>query len=299
MLARADEPAQQDDTSARISALQQQLDQLRVQQAQQQKLLEQKDIAQTQDRVSKDASRHDEMLDITGVSAGYTNGRFYLQSDDGNFVWRPWLHMQFRDVTLDRKDFKTNGDDEVDNGFEMRRMRFGFDGNLFTPDLTYFFNWATVRANGTSNVTGSTGTRVGTVSNNLGGAPLLEEAWVKYNFHDTPFYIKAGQIKDPVNHEQIVSSRYQESAERSLTADMFFNGDAFTEGVTFIYDPAQLRSRRRPASITASARPTPTSSIIPLRTPTTTAWSAGPSSRRGVAGRTTARWRPSASRSPT
>jgi hypothetical protein len=87
---------------------------------------------------------------------------------------------------------------------------------MFTPDLTYFFNWATSRTTGT---------------------PILEEAWVKYHLTDTPFYIKAGQIKDPLLHDQIVSSRYQQSAERSLTADIFANGDAFTEGATFIYDP--------------------------------------------------------------
>jgi len=34
----------------------------------------------------------------------------------------------------------------------------------------------------------------------------------------------------------VVSSRYQQSAERSLTADIFANGDAFTKGVTLIYD---------------------------------------------------------------
>jgi hypothetical protein len=60
---------------------------------------------------------------------------------------------------------------------------------------------------------------------------------VKYNFHNTPWYIKAGQLKDPLLHDQVVSSRYQQSEERSLTADIFANGDAFTEGVTGIYDP--------------------------------------------------------------
>src|SRR6201999_2157053 len=132
-------------------------------------------------------------------------------------------------------------EDQVDSGFEMRRMRFGFDGNMFSPDLTYMINWATVRTSGNVNVTSSTGstkgTTIGTVSNSLGGVPLLEEAWVRYHIPTTPFFIKAGQIKDPVLHDQIVSSRYQQSAERSLTGDIFTNGDAFTEGVTFIYDP--------------------------------------------------------------
>lgn len=171
-----------------------------------------------------------------GLSAGYFDNRFTLQSTDGNFVLRPWLHMQLRDVTNVRQDFKVGGADETDNGFELRRMRFGFDGNVFGPNLTYMFNWATVRASGNATVTNG-GRTVGTVSNNLGGSPLLEEAWVKYAVPSTPFFLHAGQIKDPVYHESIVSSRYQQATERSLTGDIFFNGDTFAEGATVGYDP--------------------------------------------------------------
>ena len=193
----------------------------------------------TQASVEADAAKHSQPMsfaDVDGFMSGFTLERFTLQSTDGRFVLRPWLHLQFRDVTNDRQDFKVGGADDTENGFEVRRMRFGFDGNLFTPDLTYFFNWATVRASGTSTVT-SAGRTVGTVSNNLGGAPLLEEAWAKYQFPATGFYIKGGQIKDPIYHESIVSSRYQQATERSLTGDIFFNGDSFAEGLTVGYDP--------------------------------------------------------------
>jgi hypothetical protein len=173
---------------------------------------------------------------VLGVTAGYIDNRFTIQSSDGAFVFRPWLHMQLRDVTSVRQDFKVGGADETDNGFELRRLRYGFDGNLFGPDLSYFFNWATVRASGTATVTNN-GKTVGSVSNNLGGAPLLEEAWVKYSIPSTPFFIHAGQIKDPVYHESIVSSRYQLTSERSLISDIFFNGDTFTEAATVGYDP--------------------------------------------------------------
>lgn len=247
--ARADDAAAgastQPDVSSEIQALRARIDQLEAQQKQQQvqhdKDQQQAALAQT----LNDADRHSRFLDATGVTAGYDAKahRFFIASDDGNFVWRPWLHLQFREVTNDRQDFyyKTKGKDEIDNGFEVRRMRFGFDGNMFSPDFTYFVNWATVRAssNSTLTVRNSAGATVGTttVSNNLGGAPLLEEAWVKYNFHDTPFYVKAGQLKDPLLHDQIVSSRYQHGIERSLIGDIFANGDAFTEAVTFIVDP--------------------------------------------------------------
>ena len=228
---------QQKDVSQEIQALRARIDQLEQQQKDQQVREKQREERATTQSVLKDADNRSSLFDSSTLTAGYKDNRFFIQSDNGNFVFRPWLHFQFRDVTLDRQNFKGRDSDEVDNGFELRRMRFGFDGNLFTPDFTYFVNWATVRANGTSNVTNSAGTKIGTVSNNLGGVPLLEEAWAKYNFHDTPFYVKAGQLKDPLLHDQIVSSRYQHGIERSLTADIFANGDAFTEAATFIYDP--------------------------------------------------------------
>ncbi|HVS40422.1 MAG TPA: hypothetical protein VMS17_32995, partial [Gemmataceae bacterium] len=239
---RADQPTTQpSDISGEIQALRARIDQLEKQQKDQDLKIKQEAQKQQEDvttrSVLNDADRRSRLFDAEDITAGYKDHRFYISGDDGNFVWRPWLHIQFREVTLDRQDFKTKTDDEIDNGFEMRRTRFGFDGNLFTPDFTYFVNWATVRASGTSNVTNSAGAKIGTVSNNLGGVPLLEESWAKYNFHDTPFYLKAGQIKDPLLHDQIVSSRYQHGIERSLTADIFANGDAFTEAATFIYDP--------------------------------------------------------------
>ena len=257
VLARAAEPTSQpEDVTARMNALQAQLDELKAQQAAQQAKTDAQEQASNLNSVLKDADQHSKLLDTGDVTAGYDSKshRFFIASGDGDFVFRPWLHMQFREVTSERQDFKARGMDEVDNGFEMRRMRYGFDGNLFSPDVNYFFNWATVRANGTSNVTNSAGTKIGTVSNNLGGVPLLEEAWVKYRFHDTPFYIQAGQIKDPVEHDQIVSSRYQHGIERSLIGDIFFNGDAFTEAAVLIFDQGKDGPLRMAAGVNHGMR---------------------------------------------
>jgi hypothetical protein len=222
------------EVSSEIQALRARLDQLERQQAEAHRVQAEKE---TRDAVVKDADRRSMVID-SSFTGGYEENRFVVRSADGNFVFRPWMHLQFRNITLDRQDFKAGGDrDQIDNGFEVRRLKLGFDGNLFSPDFTYFFNWATNRAAGTNNVTDATGTKIGTVSNSAGGNLVLEEAWVKYHFANTPWYVKAGQLKDPLMHDQIVSSRYQQSAERSLTADVFANGDAFTHGVTAIYDP--------------------------------------------------------------
>jgi len=237
-VASADQPASQpqQDTAQELQALRARIDQLEKQQKDQQVRQDEAARQATVNSVLTDADHRSKMFDNVGFVAGYKDNRFFIGSDDGNFNLRPWYHLQLRYVAVERNDAKPGGRDDVQSGFEVRRMKIGLDGNMFSPDFTYLFNWATSRANGTSTVTNSSGAAVGTVSNSLGGVPILEEAWVKYNFHDTPWSIKAGQIKDPLLHDQIVSSRYQQSAERSLTADVFANGDAFTEGVTLIYD---------------------------------------------------------------
>ena len=227
-----------------IRDLKARIEQLEFRQAENKRQREQadraRDVNATSEQLSNDALKSEQFLTAEGFTAGYTDNRFVIQSGDGNFAFRPWIHFQFRDVTLERNDFqgtKKHPENQIDNGFEVRQVRFGFDGNAFSPDLTYFFNWATQRTNANSTVKSSTGTTVGTVSNGLGGVPVLQQAWAKYKFPTTPFAIKAGQIKDPLLHEQIVDTRFQQATERSLTADIFANGDDFTEAVTFIYDP--------------------------------------------------------------
>jgi phosphate-selective porin len=180
--------------------------------------------------VMSDAQRQSS---ITGgnFSMNYTGGKLLLQSEDKNFLLHPWFQLQFRNVTNFRDDSKDDGDNSTENGFEVRRMKFGADGNIFTPNFTYLFVWATDRHNGN---------------------PVLEEAWAKYKFGSTPWSLKAGQFKDPLDHEQLISSKYLMASERSLVADVFANGDAFVQGVTVGYDPN--RSFRAEAGFTDGLR---------------------------------------------
>jgi len=226
----------------RIDALETEVHQLKAQQQSQQQLLQkaqtpEADSAATLQQIQADADRHSQFLDTAGIlDAGYANRRFFIQSDDGNFVLRPWIHIQIRDSTNWRQNFFTNPNgDNTQNGFEIRRARFGFDGNMFTPDFTYFINWATNRENSTLTVTNSAGATVGTTTSPVGGVPVLEEAWVKYNFHDTPWYVHVGQMHDPLDHENIVGSKYR-APEASLQGDIFGNTDTFTQAATIIFD---------------------------------------------------------------
>ena len=224
-----------DNDAAEISALRERLDKLETQQRE---TFRKAEVTKSVDQVIEDAARRSQMMDIGSLTAGHKDGKFFIGSEDGKFVLKPVFHLQFRHITNRRQDFRNGGaNDDTQDGFEVRRMKFGFEGNAFTPELTYHFLWATVRGSGTANVNNAAGTKIGTVSNSLGGAPLLEEAWAKYHFSGTDFSVRAGQIKDPLLHDQVVSSKAQLGVERSITADIFANGDGFTEAVTVIWDP--------------------------------------------------------------
>ena len=197
----------------RINALQAQIDQLKAERLAEHQRQEQ---ATTQ-QVIQDADHRAPNLDLEHLSASYSNGRFIIRSDDGNFLIHPWLQFQFRQTTDYRQDAvrKATADD-TQSGFEVRRLKFGFDGNLFSPDLTYLFQFAVDRHTG--NV-------------------QLEQAFAKYQFDGTPFAVRAGQFKDPLDHEQLAASRFFPAIDRSLVDDTFANAEGFIKGVSAIYDP--------------------------------------------------------------
>jgi hypothetical protein len=211
-VAAAAAPTTQPDLNAKIDALQTQIDQLKAQQKQQQ---EQEQQA-TYHHVLQDADTHSRLFDAEGIAAGYSDGRFLLRSEDGNFLLHPWLQLQFRSVTTWREDAKPGGRDDLENGFEIRRLKFGADGNLYTPDLTYAVQFAVDRHTG--NV-------------------QLEMAWAKYHLPGTPFYVRGGQYKEPLDHEQLAASRYFPAIDRTLIDDFFIGGEGFVKGVSLIYDP--------------------------------------------------------------
>ncbi len=221
----ATQPSQQD-LQSQVNELKAEVAQLKNQQNQ-----NQADLAAAMKEVIADADRHSQMLDMSGgVTAGWADGRFFIQSENGDFTFKPWIHVQVRDSTSYR-----NGNYDIENGIEVRRARLGFDGNIFGHNLTYFINWATNRANSSQTVTDSGGD-TSTVTNVVGGVPVLEEAWLKYRFGDGPFYAHVGQMHDPLDHENIVGSKYR-APEASLQGDIYGNTDTFCEAITLIYDP--------------------------------------------------------------
>lgn len=187
-----------------------------------------KDVDATVERVLNDANSRSQMLQMEGFTAGWTKDKgFRIQDAAGNWQLHPFFQFQFRNVTnFSHSNAVTSGGtitgfdekDRLQNGFDMRRMKFGFDGNAFSPDLTYYFLWA---------------------SENDGGGVGLEQAWVKYFFNDS-WAVRLGQIRNPVFHETDTSSGYQLAADRSL-ANLLLTGsnEAFTQSVSLVYAPKE------------------------------------------------------------
>ena len=152
--ASAAEPTQQE-MLEQIKALQAKVEQLEARQGQQ---APQTQAATTQpteqgatvDSVLRDAERRSSpsMLQSGGFTAGYSKNKFMIQDEAGNFTLNPNFQFQFRHVANFRGDDQADGegDDVIQSGFEIRRLKFAFDGTLFGPALTYKFQWATSRS---------------------------------------------------------------------------------------------------------------------------------------------------------
>ena len=160
-----------------------------------------------------DLRSNPQFLEAGDFTAGYSKGRFTIQDAKGDFVLRPQFQFKPRWVANLRENVG-GGDDQTQTGFEIRRMKFGFDGNVFGPDLTYFFLWATDRNSGT---------------------PVLEEAWAKWTFLKD-WSIKGGQIKGPFAHESLTSSKKLLASERTVITDVFTGGENFVQGVSLGWD---------------------------------------------------------------
>jgi hypothetical protein len=169
-------------------------------------------IDETVERVLRDSERRSRLLleSDSGFTAGYSDGKFILASADGNFSLHPWLQFQFRNTTNYLGSSDPGQDGDWQNGFEVRRLKLGFDGNVLTKDLTFGIIIANDRRT---------------------GAFATEEAYVRYAVPQTPFALRAGQFKDLFAHESMISSKRLLAADRSLVNDNFTGGDNYVQGV--------------------------------------------------------------------
>ena len=202
--------------------------QAKVEQLEARKARESAEVAQTIQQLVADAEKRSSlfMLQTTepGVTdlAGHEKGKFFIRSADGAFTLNPFLQFQFRNVSTYADALIDDGVDtgsEFENGFEMRRMKFGAEGTVF-DQFDYKFIWAYNRST---------------------GDVFLEDAIVTYGLDDR-WSIFGGQYKDPVHHEELVSSTRQLAAERSLVNELIGGGTTDrVQGVALVYENDPLR----------------------------------------------------------
>lgn len=212
-LAAADEPATQPTNQElldKVSRLEAKVE--RLESAQGNKPAD----AQSANGDGTDKSAKESFLGLESIYPRFHQGQLQLSTADGRFLFHPILHLVIRNVTNTRDDANGPGTSwQTDNGFEIRRMEFGAEGNLFTKDLNYLILWDTDRHN---------------------GRPILELALAQYHFDNTPWSVKGGQIKAPFDKEQLGSSAQFVAVERTLVVDTLAAGDAFTHGASAIFD---------------------------------------------------------------
>jgi len=151
------------------------------------------DVDRVVSDVLKDANDRSKLLAVEGMTAGWDNG-FRIGSADGNYLLQPGLLGQFGYIANYRKDAKGGDNDDLQDGFEIRRMQLILTGNAISPDLTYRFMW---------NVQNTTGT------------PILRDAWLQYKFADN-FFFRFGQFRDFAWHEEATIDYKQLAVDRSV-----------------------------------------------------------------------------------
>ncbi len=184
------------------------------------------DVDATVTSLIKDADRRTSLLsDTSSVTSGFTLQKgFFISNEDQSFYLHPRLVLQTRGIANYRENAK-KGDSTTETGFEIRRAKFGFDGNVFSKDISFRFQWQDA-------VTG--------------GTPTLEYGWVQYvmahGFAGGDWAIRAGQFKDVVfKEEATVGDEQQLMVERTL-ANALIGGGAtgpLVQGVNLIYTGAQ------------------------------------------------------------
>jgi hypothetical protein len=152
------------------------------------------------------------------MMAGYKAGKgFYLSNQDGSFSLMMSGQLQTRWVMNNNSDRLNNlgnpiaGAPENQWGFQVRRAKVRFQGNVIDPSWTYAINGS---FEGPSNVSG--------VQENKGTFEF-QEAFIAKEL-ENGLTLTFGQFKTPWMREELVDSSQQLAVERS-TINEFYNQD--------------------------------------------------------------------------
>lgn len=159
-------------------------------------------------------------LEVNPLTAAWDSSKgFFIGSEDGSFLLHPWAFIQVRETTNYREHTPTGGS-STESGLELPRAKLILDGSMFSHDFTYQFIWATSTEGAAAPA---------------GGTLFLQDAWGRYHIPNTRFAVRAGNIRDPLDHEQLVFATRSLTPERSIVNNVVLNGDNIVKGVTFAF----------------------------------------------------------------
>lgn len=155
-------------------------------------------------------------LAASAPAAGHDGSAFYVGSDDGAFKLKVGGMLQFRYV-VNFRDEPTDTGEELTNGFQARRTRLEFSGNVINKQTTFM---------------------VQTDFNRNGGTATILDGWVRHEVAEG-WALRFGQFKAPLLREELVSGKRMLAADRSITNGVFTQ--ARSQGVQLEYDGDRAR----------------------------------------------------------
>jgi len=193
-LAMADQSA---DLQARVSQLEAQLAQ--VQQSQSDAWLNERRAEEVKTLIRDVLSDADTRASLMqdGLTAGHDGKNFFLKSNDGAFVLKVAGQIQIR-ALWDLQDSRPDGDDD-DFGFQIRRAKLIFSGNVPSSKIDYKIQLASDRDDGTV---------------------FVEDVIVGRAINDN-WYVSVGKQKLPFLREELISSTRLLAVERGIVSEYF------------------------------------------------------------------------------
>lgn len=136
-----------------------------------------------------------------GLTAGHNGQNFFISSEDGSFLLKPYGQLQVRFIATGNNQ-NLPGRDNQASGFEVRRAKIGMAGHISSPRFQYDIRLAT---------------------DNNDNDVYLDKATFHYELMEG-LWLGGGEDKDPFLREELVDSMHQLAVERSVVNEVFTNG---------------------------------------------------------------------------
>ena len=214
----ADTTPTQTDMAAELKSLRAEVAQMKA--GQNESWLDQRRADEVKQLVREVLNDADTRASLQGSSAvaGYNKG-FFLASEDGSFLLKIGGRIQVRYVANIRENDHEAATqvDEVEEGFQIRRVKPFFAGTIGSPKFGYRIQLAADRN-----------------TNAMG----VEEAWVDYKVTDE-LVVMAGRFKPAFARDENTSSGKQLAVERSAVNEFFNLG--YSEGIQATWTCGNIR----------------------------------------------------------